>query len=228
VVEATKEGELKTFFISQGHVHYFKGFSLSATGAGISPRFFMHSTSPTLLERLKNPDDRAWTRFVELYSPLLFEWARRNRVPPGESADFVQDVFARLVREIPIFQVNPDGNFRAWLFIVVKNCASDRFRKLSRQPQLVGMTNTPAPAIDDPLIEVSDREYRDFLLRRILQLIRADFPAATWQIFQEHVLDGQSAAEVAVHHGITVNAVRLARGRILKRLRSELATFLDE
>lgn len=188
----------------------------------------MLSTSPTLLERLKNSDDQAWSRFVELYSPLLFEWARRNRVPASESADFVQDVFTRLVRELPNFRLHPDGTFRAWLFTVVKNCALDRFRKQARQPQLVGMGNSPEPAIEDPIVEVSEREYRDFLMRRMIQLIRADFPPSTWQIFQEHVLDGSSATEVAVRHGTTVNAVRLARGRILKRLRSELATFLDE
>ena len=188
----------------------------------------MHSTSPTLLERLKNPDDRAWSRFVELYSPLLFEWAHRNRVPTSDSADFVQDVFTRLVRELPVFRLHPNGSFRAWLFTVVKNCAFDRFRRQARQPQLVGMANSPEPAIDDPIIEVSEREYRDFLMRRMVQLIRTDFPDSTWQIFQEYVLEGRSAAAVAARQGTTVNAVRLARGRILKRLRSELATFLDE
>ena len=188
----------------------------------------MLSTSPTLIERLKNPDDRAWSRFVELYSPLLFEWARRNRVPSTESADFVQDVFTRLVRELPVFRLQPNGSFRAWLFTVVKNCAFDRFRRLARQPQLVGTDNSPEPAIKDPIIEVSEREYRDFLMRRMVQLIRTDFPTATWQVFQEHVLDGHPAAEVAARQGTTVNAVRLTRGRILKRLRSELATFLDD
>lgn len=186
----------------------------------------MLSTSPTLLERLKTPDDRAWVRFVELYSPLLFEWARRNRV--DDAADLVQEVFVRLVRELPRFALKPQGSFRAWLFTVAKNCSIDRSRKLGRQPLLVGTVNAQEPTLDDPLVEFSEREYRDYVLRRMVRIIQNDFPASTWKLFQAHVLEGQSAPEVATHHGTTANAVRLARGRILKRLRTELATLLEE
>jgi hypothetical protein len=33
----------------------------------------MHTTSPSLLERLRDPEERAaWERFVELYHPLRY------------------------------------------------------------------------------------------------------------------------------------------------------------
>ena len=38
----------------------------------------MHTTSPSLLQRLRGPvDNEAWTLFVKLYTPLLFYWARK-------------------------------------------------------------------------------------------------------------------------------------------------------
>ena len=35
------------------------------------------ATSLSLLERARNRDSEAWRRLVELYSPLVFFWARR-------------------------------------------------------------------------------------------------------------------------------------------------------
>ena len=49
----------------------------------------MHSTSGSLLARLRQPsDEAAWVRFVKLYTPLLYHWAQRSGLaeqgpPPG-------------------------------------------------------------------------------------------------------------------------------------------------
>ncbi len=48
------------------------------------------------------------------------------------------------------------------------------------------------------------------------------FSEVTCRAVWEHVAHGRSAAEVAAELGITENAVYLARGRVLKRLRQEL------
>src|SRR5258708_39511416 len=81
---------------------------------------FMQSTHPTLLDRLRRNDDRdAWDRFVALYSPLLFEWARRNGVPHDDAADIVQNVLVLLVKRIQQFKQQPGGSFRGWLFAIL-------------------------------------------------------------------------------------------------------------
>jgi hypothetical protein len=42
----------------------------------------MLTTSYRLLERLRQPeaDGQAWDRFGTLYTPLLYHWARRQRL----------------------------------------------------------------------------------------------------------------------------------------------------
>ena len=57
--------------------------------------------------------------------------------------------------------------------------------------------------------------------------MEADFTPETWQAFWEVTVNGRPAAEVAASLGTTVNAVYLARGRVLRRLRTELAGLLD-
>ncbi len=61
----------------------------------------MYSTSMSLLKRLRQPEERpAWERFVELYTPLLYQWAYRLGVPDPDAADLVQDVFLVLIAKL--------------------------------------------------------------------------------------------------------------------------------
>jgi RNA polymerase sigma-70 factor (ECF subfamily) len=87
----------------------------------------MNTTSPSLLERVRRPsDDAAWRQFVDLYTPLLCQWARRAGLQDADIADLVQDVFTTLVRVLPEFEYDSRKSFRAWLKTVLMN----RWRKL--------------------------------------------------------------------------------------------------
>jgi len=110
---------------------------------------------------------------------------------------------------------------------VCRNKARERGRRA-----LVPVTNDnldalTGPAGDDPAVVVDEREYRDHITRRAMELMEADFTPETWQAFWEVTVNGRPAAEVAASLGTTVNAVYLARGRVLRRLRTELAGLLD-
>src|SRR5262245_23503524 len=91
----------------------------------------MHTTSPTLLQKLREPHDQAaWARFVDLYTPLLLAWARRKGLQAADAADLVQDVFALLLRELPRGKYDrAKGSFRRWLRTVCINKWCDQQRK---------------------------------------------------------------------------------------------------
>src|SRR5688572_2723905 len=75
----------------------------------------MHTTPPSLLERLRRPAEQAaWPQFVKLYTPLLCHWSRRLGLRDGEVEDFVQDLFVMLVRKLPEFNYQPSQRFRGW------------------------------------------------------------------------------------------------------------------
>jgi RNA polymerase sigma-70 factor (ECF subfamily) len=62
----------------------------------------MNATPAGLLERLRRPGDpEAWGRFVQLYTPLLYHWARRLGLPRDGAADLVQEVLTLLVQVTP-------------------------------------------------------------------------------------------------------------------------------
>ena len=71
--------------------------------------------------RLVEAAQRDPARFVELYTPLLYYWARRVGLRRQDAADLVQDVFTLLVRKLPEFTYDRNKRFRAWLRTVTLN-----------------------------------------------------------------------------------------------------------
>jgi RNA polymerase sigma-70 factor (ECF subfamily) len=182
----------------------------------------MDSTCPSLLERLKRPDDAAaWERFVELYSPILHYWAGRSGLDEADAADLVQDVFVLLVEKLPHLAYDPQRRFRGWLWTVTRNKVRERMRKAgSPAGERVPVEDLAAPDPGDPL---ADEEYRTMLVDRALRLMQTDFRPRTWQACWQNIMEGKSAAEV----GLSEGALWAAKFRVLSRLRRELAGLWD-
>jgi RNA polymerase sigma-70 factor (ECF subfamily) len=184
-------------------------------------------TPVSLLERLRQPGDHdAWHRFVELYTPLIFHWARRAGSPAQEAADLVQEVFVLLLQKLPQFHYEPGKSFRAWLHVVTVNKWRETCRGRCAPPMAgdAALDNLPAPDEAEALWET---EYRRQVAGRALQLMQRDFEPTTWKACWEHGICGRPAKEVAAEMGITVNVVYLSTSRVLRRLREELAGLLD-
>jgi RNA polymerase sigma-70 factor (ECF subfamily) len=187
----------------------------------------MKDTPVSLLERLRRPGEQAaWDRFVELYTPLLLHWARQLEPQEADTADLVQEVFLVLLRELPSFTYQPHKRFRGWLRTVLVNKGRERRRRLAARPAEDGadLAGQPAP---DETTALEEEEYRRYLVQRALQLMQADFQPATWRACWEYVVEDRPAAEIAAELDVTVNAVHLAKARVLRRLRQELEGLLE-
>jgi RNA polymerase sigma-70 factor (ECF subfamily) len=188
----------------------------------------MHTTPLSLLERVRNPgDNQAWGRFVEMYTPLLYYWARRTGLQESDAADLIQDVFAVLVSKLPAFVYDRSRSFRGWLRTILHNKWRDRERRLAAAPDLRDIHDLTILA--DPLEtnDFWDVEYRQHLVGRALELMQREFQPATWRACWEVVVSGRSPADVAAELGMTVDAVYTAKSRVLRRLRQELAMLID-
>jgi len=188
----------------------------------------MRSTPISLLERLRDPwEQKAWGQFVELYTPLLFSWARRTGLQESDAADLVQDVLIVLVQKLPEFHYDQGGSFRAWLRTITLNKWRDRQKRARLPVQGDGrdLAEHPEP---EPAAFLEEAEYRRALLARALELLRREVQPTTWAAFEAHGLQGRPAAEVAREVGLGVGAVYAAKFRIMSRLREELRGLLDE
>ena len=181
----------------------------------------MNTTPASLLERLRCSDDpSAWDRFVDLYTPLLYYWGRRAGLQEPDVADLVQDVFQILIQKLPAFTYDRHGSFRGWLHTVLLNQWRASLRRRTEQPLDLGDVVVDESDKPDSVIE---KEHRDYLVTRAMQVMKNDFQTTTWQACWEHVARGRPVDEVAAELEITVRAVYLAKARVLCRLREELA-----
>jgi RNA polymerase sigma-70 factor (ECF subfamily) len=187
----------------------------------------MLTTPVTLLERLRRPDEPdAWDRFVELYTPMLYAWARKTGLQEPDAADLVQEVFALLLRKLPEFAYDPAKSFRGWLRTVTLNQWRLIQRRRAGQPTTAqGVEPDALPAAEGEAFW--EAEYRQHLVARALAVMRAEFQPTTWRACWECAVHGRPAADVAAEFGLSVGAVRAAKFRVLNRLRQELDGLLE-
>ena len=140
-------------------------------------------------------------------------------------ADFSQEVLLVLVEHLPKFRYDPTRSFRAWLKTILLNAWRKSLIKAGRINDQV--TDLDHFADSDPGQLLEETEHRDHLVKRALALMQKDFEPSTWKACLEFVVNGRSPTEVAAELGITVNAVYLAKSRVLRHLRAELRGFLD-
>jgi RNA polymerase sigma-70 factor, ECF subfamily len=188
----------------------------------------VHTTSVSLLARLRLPGDaQAWRRFVDMYTPLLYYWARRMGLQQDDAADLVQEVFAVLLRKLPEFTYDHDKSFRSWLRTVTLN----KWRELQRRQAILPQSNA-ASALGgltgpDTANDLSEREYRQLVVGRALHIMQCEFEPSSWKAFWEMTVNGRAAAEVAKELGLSPGAARAAKFRVLSKLRHELEGLLD-
>lgn len=186
------------------------------------------TTSLSLLECLKqSAPGEAWTRFVRLYTPLLYGWARRHGFHHDDAADLSQEVLVKLLHELPRFTLNPKLSFRSWLFRVTANQCIDFRRRRRTRLEADGKLVADRGATDPALTEFEENEYRRYVVHRALNLIQPEFTSVIWERFERVMLRGEPVGEVARVLGLTENAVHLARHRVLTRLRQEIDGLLE-
>jgi RNA polymerase sigma-70 factor (ECF subfamily) len=143
----------------------------------------------------------------------------------SDASDLVQDVFALLVAKLPQFAYRPEMRFRGWLWTVTRN----RWRERKRRRSAATMSGSAIDhaTVSDSTEDFDDDEYHTYVVNRCLQLMQCEFKPITWKACWAYVVEDRPAAEVATELGITVNAVHLAKSRVLRRLREELKGLLD-
>jgi RNA polymerase sigma-70 factor (ECF subfamily) len=193
----------------------------------------VYTTSLTLLERLRDcQDSGAWQVLLDLYTPLLRRWLRAPGLQAADVEDLTQEVLTVLAQKMPDFVHNEHkGAFRHWLKAITVNKLGDFLRADARWPQEApGEQSRWLAELEDSSSNLSrewDRQHDQHIVRRLLDVLKPDFTPTTWEDFRLRVLENQPTAAVAQQLGLSVNAVVIAKSRVLARFRQELPLFTD-
>jgi RNA polymerase sigma-70 factor (ECF subfamily) len=199
------------------------------SGTGSSVRSATNSIS--LVERARNEEAGAWDRLVRLYAPMVYSWCRQWGLHEHDVADVFQEVFLSVATHLNHFHRDrASDTFRGWVRTITRNKVLDHFRRLGREPGTVGVGGSEAqlkisalPASANAEDEsVAEEALEHGLFQRGLESIRAEFEVRTWQAFWQTVVEGRVPKDVGADLKMSPGAVRVAKSRVLQRLRQEL------
>ena len=183
-------------------------------------------TSASLLEQARDRRPEAWQRLVSLYTPLLHAWLTAAGLQPADRDDLSQRLLEILVRQLPEFEHNGrPGAFRTWLRGITINLLREHWRE---RPQ--AGAESVLDRIADPaggLSRLWDEQHDRHVLRALMEQVRPEFSEARWRAFCRVSLDGLPPRAAAEELGVSVNAVLIAKSRVLARLRQAARGLID-
>jgi RNA polymerase sigma-70 factor (ECF subfamily) len=186
-------------------------------------------TRVTLLGRLgrDHSDPEAWAEFVAHYGRKIHAWCRAWGLQDADAEDVTQHVLLKLAGRFRDFRYEPGRSFRAWLKTLTHHAWQD-YLKARRRPGL-GSGDT---AVLDLVASVEAREdlalrlqeaYDQELLDEAMARVRLRIEPRTWDAFRLMTLDDWSGAQAAQHLGMKVATVFVARSKVMRMIRAEVA-----
>lgn len=190
-------------------------------------------TRLSLLTRLKDWEDRdGWKEFFDTYWRLIYGVALKAGLTESEAEEVVQETIVAVAKQMPTFQYDPAGSFKAWLLQITRWRIVDQFRK--RQPWERDVdppcgddtSRTPAaqwvPAEELDLDSVWDAEWRRNLVEVAMARVKARITPRQYQIFDLSVVKEWPVREVTRTLNVNAARVYLARHRVSRLVREEL------
>jgi RNA polymerase sigma factor (sigma-70 family) len=188
----------------------------------------MAETRVSLIQRVRNnADEVAWAEFYAIYQPLLMAYVRQRGVSEHDAADIVQDIFTRLVPAMGHFEFESQrGRFRTWLWRVMHNTLTDWARhRATRDRAEQGWIDQHEVETDGRSSVEWDQLYRRRMLEVAIDRVRAVTQPEAWTCFEQKILAGRPASEIAAMLNVSTNVVYVNASRVLAKLREELVAF---
>lgn len=187
---------------------------------------FDETTSASLVHGLWCDSSWTWYQFVLRYTPYVYRLCRSAGVGCEDSADIGQEVFQSVARRISSFQYQDQRHsMRGWLRTITRNKIIDHYRRSQRVKYVCLEQIEHRLTAREAVQELAGGEESDVAraeVDTIVHGVRSEFELRSWNAFWLTAVEGRKAADVAHVLGISVNAVYLARSRILRRLRERI------
>lgn len=192
--------------------------------------------SSSLLSQVRSLDPVAWQRLVHVYGPVIFRWCLAEGLRAEDAADVGQEVFRAVAERVPLFRRElPSDTFLGWLRGITKHKIVDFQRRGAQFPLVMGGSDFSRSLAELPAVDTSEGSEsapvrspeQGLLYRRALQLLQQEFQPKTWKAFWATAVEGRPTRDVALDLELTEMAVRQAKSRVLRRLRSVFSESSD-
>jgi RNA polymerase sigma-70 factor (ECF subfamily) len=189
------------------------------------------TTHVTLLTQLRqDPSNQAgWDTFVERYGRHIYRWCRQWNLQDADALDVTQDILMKLTQKLRAFTYDPSRSFRGWLKTVAHHAWRDFADSRSRAQRAGGdckfrelmLTLEAREDLAERLEQAFDLE----LLEAAKARVRLRVAPHTWEAFRLMAFEDMSVDEVAARAHLQVAMVYVAKSKVQKMLREEIANL---
>lgn len=186
-------------------------------------------THASLIGRLRAcpHDAAAWVEFVSQYAPRIQEWCRRWGLQHADTQDVTQIVLLKLASKFRDFEYDPSRSFRAWLKTVTHHAWKDYLAHHGRPGR--GSGDSEVLLLLDQveagvaLIECLEEAFDQEILKEAMARVQLRVERRTWEAFRLLAFEDWSGADAARHLDMKVATVFVARSKVQRMLREEVA-----
>lgn len=169
------------------------------------------------LARLRQGDERAFERLVDLYREPLFRLAYRL-VGAADAEDVVQEAFVKIYRALPHFRGNAQLN--TWIYRIALNACYEWKRK--QKPYSV-----PLPEGNSETRDPEEEAIQNLIWARVEEAID-QLEERHREVVVLHELQGFTYGEIARLLGVPVGTVKSRLFYAFQELRRLLGTLEEE
>ncbi|MEE2711583.1 MAG: sigma-70 family RNA polymerase sigma factor [Planctomycetota bacterium] len=183
-------------------------------------------TTTTVLDALRNfSNEEAWGSFVDRFRDPIVRFAERGGLSQAAAQDVAQETLLTFITAWRDDRYDrTKGRLSAWLFgiasrKVLSGRRADRRQDAERGSEEAGVSQIPDEAAEAALQSTWEEVWQRNLLVQAAHRLREESSEKTFLAFTMTVFEKRPGEDVAAELGMTVNAVYLAKSRMLGRLR---------
>lgn len=195
-------------------------------------------TRYSLLSRLQDWEDHeSWRVFFDTYWRLIYSVALKSGLTQTEAEEVVQETIICVAKHIQKFKRDPQrGSFKGWLCNLTRWRIADQLRKrtgllhdesgeaVEKYQPLESMTDLADPSATADW----EREWEANLLQAALQRVKRRVNEEHYQLFDLCVVKQWPVQRIAQTLGVSAARIYLAKHRISRLLRKEVARLEKE
>lgn len=198
-------------------------------------------TRKSLIAKLDNwEDQRTWDDFYKTYWKLIYAVGLKAGLRSDEAFDVVQETILSIAKQSRKNMYDPEkGSFKSWLMNMTRWRINDQFRKRKKDTAMnigdwdeEGRKTSVIDRMEDPrsgtLERLWDVEWKKNLADAALARVKSQVSPKQYQIFDCYVIREWDASKVQEQLGVSMSQVYLAKHRVGKILKKELAKLNED
>jgi RNA polymerase sigma-70 factor (ECF subfamily) len=191
----------------------------------------LEATRQSLVTRLRDHGDHdGWQQFFDAYGGVIHGLAIKAGLNGSEADEALQETLLSVAHEMPGFRYDPArGSFKGWLFQIARRRVADQFRKRARlqknvDPMGDGIGEVADPAADS-MNAAWEEEWRQNQLQLAVDRVKQKVSAGQWQMFDLATIQGCPTDRICEVLGINRAQLYMARMRVGRMLKAEVAAL---